>query len=125
MSKPGHLIMRILLAEDDANFARMLMGELRDEETDLDWVTNGVDAVLRTDSGRYDAILLDLHMPRMDGLSALSIIHALHPETAVITFSGVAGREELQESIRQGALAFLQKPFRVGELKALLDGLQA
>lgn len=117
--------MRVLLAEDDANFARLLMGEMGGGGNDLDWVTNGVDAVLRAISGIYDAILLDLHMPRMDGLSALSIIHALHPETAVITFSGMAGREELQESVRQGALAFLQKPFRLEELKDLLDRLQA
>lgn len=117
--------MRVLIAEDDPNFAKVLMGELSDARTDLDWVTNGVDAVLHADSGRYDAILLDLHMPRMDGISALSIIHVLHPETAVITFSGVAGWEEMQESVRLGAKTCLGKPFPMKDLRGLLDGLRS
>ena len=116
--------MHILLAEDDSNFARMLMGELNNEFTEIDWVTNGVDAVQKVITGVYDAVLLDLRMPRMDGLSALSIIRTLQPEMAVITFSGVAGRNELQESLRLGARAFLSKPFFMGELKDLLDGIR-
>lgn len=115
--------MNILLAEDDGNFARMLVGELQNEHTNIDWVTNGVDAVLKVISGTYDAVLLDLRMPRMDGLSTLSIVRILHPELAVITFSGVAGRTELQESVHLGARAFLSKPFFMGELKDLLDGI--
>ena len=121
----GRLRMRILLAEDDANFATLLSNELKDEQTSVEWVNNGVEAILRLMRQPFDAVLLDLRMPRLDGLSALRIIHILHPEMAVITFSGVAGDEEKGESVRLGARICLSKPFPIDQLKKMLMNLQS
>ena len=118
------LSMRILLAEDDANFATLLSNELGSGETNVEWANNGVEAILRLLRQRYDVVLMDLHMPRLDGLSALRIIRALHPETAVIAYSGVAGPEELEESLRIGAKACLSKPFQIEQLKTLLKDIR-
>jgi DNA-binding response OmpR family regulator len=113
--------LRILLVEDDVNFAHMLMGELRSGRTAVDWVGNGVEAVLSLMRQPFDVVLLDLRMPRLDGIPALRIIRIIRPEAAVITFSGLAGKAEMEESVQLGARACLAKPFRISELRHMLN----
>lgn len=108
---------RILIAEDDRNFGSILKGELEDEGYSADLVTDGVQAVMTFIKKSYDFVLLDIKMPRLDGIDALRIIKALEPGVPAITFSGNAGSGEMAESIRAGAKRCLTKPFDISKLK--------
>jgi two-component system, OmpR family, response regulator QseB len=108
---------RILLAEDDRNYGKVLKNELEEDKYTVDWVIDGVQAVLQFLETPYGAVLLDLKMPRMDGNDALRILKKINPGVRVITFSGTAGEAERKESMGCGALHCLSKPFPISLLK--------
>lgn len=109
--------MKILIAEDEKNFAQVLKTELGENGYMVELVNDGVEAVLRFIDGQYDFVLLDIKMPRLDGINALRIIKKLNPDVAAITYSGNAGSGEMAESVRAGAMRCLTKPFKISQLK--------
>ncbi len=109
--------MRILLGEDDKNFGYVLKGELTATGYEIDLVQDGVEAVLKFIDDIYDFVLLDIKMPRLDGINALRIIKKLRPLVPAITYSGNAGSGEMADSVRAGALRCLTKPFEIGQLR--------
>lgn len=109
--------MRILLAEDDRNFGRLLKTELEEEGYDIELVPNGLEAVLKFIDRAHDFVLLDIKMPKIDGISALRIIKRLNPDVPAITISGNAGNAEMAESVSVGAMRCLPKPFEIADLK--------
>ena len=111
--------MKILLAEDDKNFGIVLSGELQQDGNTVDLVYDGVEAVMSfIGNPDYDFIILDIKMPRLDGINALRIIRKLDPVARAITISGNAGSGEMLESVRAGAIRCLTKPFEISQLKS-------
>ncbi len=108
---------KILLADDDKNFGTVLKNELEEEKHVVDLVTDGVEAVLRFIKDAYDFVLLDIRMPRLNGVDALRIIKGINPGVPAITFSGKAGDPEIRESLRSGAIKCFRKPFEIAQLK--------
>jgi len=109
--------MRVLLVEDERNFALVLKNELSRDAYEVDHSTDGVDGVLSFISDRHDAVLVDLRLPRLQGVDAIRIIKALSPSTPVIAFSGHAGESEMKEAVEVGAYCCFTKPFEVSRLK--------
>jgi len=112
--------MKILVVEDDRNFGRVLTAELRDSGYDVELALDGVEGVLKFIDGRHDFVLLDVKMPRLDGINALRIVKKLAPEVPAITYSGNAGSGEMADAVRAGAIRCLTKPFEIAQLKAEL-----
>ena len=108
---------RVLIGEDDRNFGSVLKWELEEDKYHVDLVPDGVEAVLGFLVYGYDFILLDIRMPRLNGNDALKIIKKINPHVPAITFSGHAGREEMEESVKCGAIKCLRKPFAIAQLK--------
>jgi len=117
--------MRILLVEDDKNFGYVLKGELADTGYEIDLAQDGVEAVMKFVDGNYDFVLLDIKMPKLDGINALRIIKKLNPQVPAITYSGNAGSGEMAESVKAGAIRCLTKPFEITQLKEELRKYQA
>ncbi|MGZ3614781.1 MAG: response regulator [Thermodesulfobacteriota bacterium] len=109
--------MNILLADDDKNFGTVLKNELEEERHAVDVVNDGVEAVLRFINDVYDFVLLDIRMPKLNGIDALRIIKRINPDVPAITFSGKAGDLEMAESLRCGAIKCFRKPFEIAQLK--------
>ncbi len=109
--------MRILLAEDDRNFGRVLKTELEEKGYDIDLVPDGLEAVMKFIDHSHDFVLLDIKMPKIDGISVLKIIKKLKPDVPAITISGNAGGAEMAESVSVGAMRCLPKPFEIAHLK--------
>ncbi len=107
----------ILLCEDDKNFGSILKGELEESHYTVDLVPNGVEAVLKFIATSYHFVLLDIVMPRLNGIDALKIIKKINPNVPVVTFSGNAGSREMEESVAFGAIKCLRKPFGIAQLK--------
>lgn len=109
--------MNILIAEDDRNFGFVLKNELEEEGYIVDLASDGVEAVLRFIDKEYDFVLLDIKMPRLDGINTLRIIKKLNPDVPAITYSGNAGSGEIAESVRAGGIRCFTKPFEIAQLK--------
>lgn len=101
---------RVLIVDDEKDLADYLADELSSEGYRTGTANDGVEAVLSAMDENWDALLMDIRMPKMDGISALKIIRRLHPNLPVIMFTGQAGQSEMLESIRLGAYACLLKP---------------
>jgi DNA-binding response OmpR family regulator len=108
---------RILLAEDDKNFGFVLKGALEEDGMSVDLVPDGVEAVAAFMDKPYDFVLLDIQMPKLDGISALRLIKKVRPDVPSLTFSGNAGSAEMLDSIKAGSHRCLAKPFQLSELK--------
>jgi two-component system, NtrC family, response regulator AtoC len=110
-------MVNILIADDDKNFGTVLKNELEEERHTVEVVSDGVEAVLRFINNIYDFVLLDIRMPRLNGIDALKIIKNINPLVPVITFSGNAGSSEMSETLRCGAIKCFTKPFAIAQLK--------
>ena len=108
--------MRVLVVEDDKNFGRVLSGTLRENGFDVDLATDGVEGVIKSLDGNYDFVLLDIRMPRLDGINALRIIKKIDPDVPAMTYSGNAGSGEMADSVKAGALRCVTKPFEISSL---------
>lgn len=113
-------ILNILLAEDDRHLGVVIKNELEEENHEIDLVHDGVEAVLHFIDKSYNIILIDIAMPKLDGLNALKIMKRLRPEMPVITFSGNAAPHQMEDTIRAGAIRCFTKPFTIEELKGCI-----
>lgn len=109
--------MNILIVEDEKNFSYVLKGELEEAGFSVDLAPDGVEAVLKFIEREYDFVVLDIKMPKLDGINALRIMKKLRPGVPAVTYSGNAGSGEMAESVRAGALRCLTKPFPIAQLR--------
>ena len=74
-------------------------------------------ALAQVEQSRPDVVLLDILMPRADGLEALGRIKAIHPNCAVIMLTGVNSQQLASKAIDSGAFDFVGKPFDINDLR--------
>src|SRR4030042_4544861 len=101
--------MQILLAEDDKNFGIVLKNELEEERYSVSLVNDGVEAVLSFINNSYDFVVIDIEMPKLDGINALRIIRKLGPAVPTIAYSGNAGYSEMEELLKAGTIKCFKK----------------
>ena len=110
--------MRVLLVEDDPMIGRAVVRGLHDGGYAADWVRDGAEAELALANGVYDLALLDLGLPRRDGLEILKAVRGSGKDLPVVV---ITARDALEERIRgldSGADDYLVKPFDLDELLA-------
>ncbi|NNE69274.1 MAG: sigma-54-dependent Fis family transcriptional regulator [Rhodothermales bacterium] len=100
----------ILVVDDEAAIRRTLREILEYEDFAVDEAVDGNDALEKAKASRYDLILLDVKMPKMDGLEVLSRIASDQPEVPVIMISGHGTVETAVEATKLGAYDFIEKP---------------
>jgi two-component system chemotaxis response regulator CheY len=116
-----------LLIADDAMFMRKI---IRDLAIEAGWevageASNGADAVALYAKLRPDLVTMDVVMPIMGGNEALRRIRAAHPEARVVVVTALDQKQTLAESIRDGALDFIVKPFDRGRIIGFLEKVRA
>lgn len=101
---------KILIVDDEAAIRRTLREILQFEKYEVDEAADGLDGLVKVKQKSYDVILLDIKMPKMDGMEALERIQELAPDTPVIMISGHGTIETAVEAVKKGAFDFLSKP---------------
>ena len=109
-------MVKVLFVDDEVDLAEYIADELRSENFDTDTAYDGVEAVLKALDGIYDVVLLDIRMPKLDGIGALRIIKRVMPNLPIIMFTGQAGRGDMIASTRLGAYTCLLKPVSLNQL---------
>jgi two-component system, chemotaxis family, chemotaxis protein CheY len=118
--------MKRLLVVDDALFMRKLICGVAAE---AGWqivgeAGNGEEAISLYQQHRPDLVTMDLVMPVMGGLEALRQIRAFDPEAKVVVVTALDQKQSLMDSIREGAIDFIVKPFERERVLALLAKLE-
>ena len=101
---------RILIVDDEASIVESLSLILRHANYSVDFCYDGVTALKMFDEGNYDLILLDIKMPKMDGMEVLENIMSINRDQLVIMISGHGNIETAVEATKKGAYYFLEKP---------------
>lgn len=113
--------MKILIADDDKNLRKVLMNELSEEGYHVTETDSGIKALDLLEKDEYDVLLLDLNMPSLGGIDVLKKIKTLEIPTEVIILTGHATVSTAVEAMKLGAYDFLTKPFKIEELKAVIE----
>ena len=106
------MVFSVLVVEDDTELRELVCLMLEHNGFEVEAAVDGVDALAKMDSWRPDAMILDVMMPRMDGLTVCRKLRQV-PETAelpIIMISGRAQKKAIAEGLAAGANKYLAKP---------------
>ena len=115
--------MRILLADDEVSLTRALLHILEKNNFSADAVCNGEDALAYLETGTYDAAILDIMMPKMDGITVLQKIRSQGNSIPVIMLTAKSEIDDKVLGLDSGANDYLTKPFDTRELMARLRAI--
>jgi len=101
---------RILIIDDEKSIRKTMREILEYESYTVDEAENGMDGLKMIGDEHYDVILLDIKMPKMDGMEVLDKALEDNPDSPIIMISGHATVENAVEAVKKGAFDFISKP---------------
>lgn len=113
---------KVLLVDDEEEFCNMLSERLENRGLKVNAVLSGEDAVVRVEDQNFDAIIVDLAMPGIDGLETLRRIKEKRPDLEILMLTGHGTIKSGIEAMKLGAEDFLEKPV---DMKVLLEKISA
>lgn len=114
---------RILVVEDDSSIAEFVAAGLRQEGHAVDLADNGVDGLERARAQQYDAAVVDVMLPRLDGLSLVGALRRAGVMTPVLFLSAKHSVDDRVKGLQSGGDDYLTKPFAFAELSARVQAL--
>jgi len=110
---------RILVVDDDKSIRKTLKDILEFEKYEVSEASDGLDCIVKIKQNPFDVIIMDIKMPKMDGMEAIDKIQSMAPQIPVIMISGHGNIDTAVEAVKKGAFDFIQKP---PDLNRLLIG---
>ena len=111
---------KILVADDEQSMREFLDIMLKKEGYRVSLASNGEEVLKLTEKDIFDLVLMDIRMPRLDGISALKKIKAISSETIVIMITAYASADTAIKAMKEGAYDYITKPFKVEEIKLII-----
>ena len=111
---------RILVADDEQSMREFLDIMLKREGYKVTLASNGEEVSKLIDKDIFDLVLLDIRMPKIDGIAVLKKIKATSPETIVIMITAYASADTAIKAMKEGAYDYITKPFKVDEIKVII-----
>jgi two-component system OmpR family response regulator len=115
--------MRVLVVEDDESIAEFVAGGLRQEGFAVDVADNGIDGLELAQSQPYDAAVVDVMLPRLDGLSLVTALRRADVSLPVLFLSARHSVDDRVRGLQTGGDDYLTKPFAFPELLARVQAL--
>jgi len=112
---------RILIVDDEEIVIHSCLRILSDSSYVVDSVQDGWDALRKVDETPYDIIILDIMMPKVDGLEVLQRVKESHPDVDVIMMTGLSQVQTAVKAMKLGAFDYLSKPFDPEELLHVVE----
>jgi len=110
----------VLVVDDEEIACQNLVHVLQREGLDVDSTTEGEEAVRMLEQKNYQLVLTDLRMPGIDGLSLLKMVKERSPDTEVIVITAHASTASAVDAMRAGAFYYVEKPFRLHEVRKVV-----
>jgi two-component system response regulator PilR (NtrC family) len=111
---------KILVADDEQSMREFLDIMLKKEGYKVSLASNGEEVLKLTEKDIFDMVLMDIRMPRLDGISTLKKIKTISPETIVIMITAYASADTAIKAMKEGAYDYITKPFKVEEIKLII-----
>ncbi len=110
--------MRILVVEDEKKVASLIKRGLEEEEYTVDLAHDGEEGVLKATESAYDLILMDIMMPKKDGLTAIKELREKNISTPILCLTAKDAVDDIVTGLGSGSDGYLTKPFAFSELVA-------
>lgn len=107
---------KILVVDDEKSIRSTLKDILELEKYKVDEAADGFECLVKVKQNSYDIIILDIKMPKMDGMEAIERLSELSPDTPIIMISGHGTIDTAVEAVKKGAFDFIQKPMDLNRL---------
>jgi DNA-binding NtrC family response regulator len=101
---------KILIVDDELPIRRTLRDILEFEEYDVDEASDGLECIAKVQKEKYDVVIMDIKMPKMDGIEALERLQILAPGLPVVMVSGHGNIETAVDAVKKGAFDYISKP---------------
>jgi DNA-binding NtrC family response regulator len=111
----------VLAVDDDTSLLKALAGILEQEGYEVEKATDGVAAINAVQSQPFDIVLLDLKMPRVDGMEVLRFIKGHYLDTEVIMLTGASDIKTAVECLQAGAFHYITKPYAIEEVLSVIS----
>ena len=111
---------KILVADDEQSMREFLEIMFKREGYLVSLAPNGEEVLKLAEKEIFDLVLLDIRMPRLDGISVLKKLKAISPETIVIMITAYASADTAIKAMKEGAYDYITKPFKVEEIKLII-----
>lgn len=111
---------KILIVDDDDELRKNLSGVLTEAGYQTDEAPTGVAAIKKASVDSFDIILLDLIMPKMDGIEALTELRKVSPNSKKIIITAFATIDNAIDALKKGASHYISKPFKVEEVLTVI-----
>lgn len=111
---------RILIVDDEDIVVRSCLRILSSDEYTVDVANNGLDALAKIAEQEYDMIILDIMMPKMNGMEVLKRVKESHPDIDVIMITGLNEIDTAVKAMKLGAFDYLPKPFDPEEFETVV-----
>ena len=112
--------LRILVVDDQSSVRELLRAVLETDGHEVETASSGDDAVARLKGGFHDIVIMDIRMPGLDGVAALTRMKDLSPETGVVMMTAYASVETAVQAMKLGALDYITKPIDIDEVRAVI-----
>jgi DNA-binding response OmpR family regulator len=112
---------RILIVDDEVDMNEYLSGHLFIEGYSVSTALDGAEAISMAKETDFDVVLLDLHIPNVDGFDVLKFIKSKSPKTKVIIVTGFASLENVAKCRRLNADEIIEKPFDLRDIIAAVE----
>jgi len=109
-------ICRVLLVDDEVELIDRLVKRMKMRRVDVEGVNSGQDALALLGRKKFDVVVLDVKMPKMDGIETLREIKKRYPIIEVIMLTGHANVEVAIQGMELGAFDYLLKPIKIDQL---------
>src|SRR5437763_557234 len=120
MNTPVHRSLRILYADDEVSLQEFMRSELPRLGHEVMVCPDGRAAVKALEKGSFDAAILDIRMPGLNGIEVLEQLKQVSPDTETIMMTGHASMETAIEAVRLGAFDYITKPCKLAEIDTIL-----
>ena len=116
---------KVLLVDDEKDFLDIMAERMATRGMDVATADSAEDALKMVIAESYDAVIMDLMMPEMDGLKALKLFKNLRPELSIILLTANVPQETCLEAIKLGAMAVIEKPADLNLLTQKIEEAKA
>jgi len=114
----------VLIVDDDSLISRQLSADLQRSFYDTQTACDGAGAIAIVTQHKIDIVLMDINLPDRSGLSVIKEVKAINPDCEIIVITGYGTQEIAIQSLRYGAIDYIEKPIKLDELHAALGRAQ-
>ena len=108
---------KLLVVDDESEICDFLKSFFEERDFQVATARSGEEAILAVEKEKPHVVLLDIHMPGMDGMSTLRELKKKHPQLKVIMVTAIETRDKIEEAIRLGADNYITKPLSLEYLE--------